>query len=282
MMTAIVPSLVVRGLNEFLGETCFDLKFCDFGLPRLLQSDNGSEFVNELMNKFSEAAGFDHRLITPYHPRANGIAERWVQSAVKGIRKQMNGAIKDWDKATPAVQLALNTKISERHQSRPFALMFNRTLNEFKDYTKDKNVRQISVEEMQEAIKKMKEIVLPAINERTNSVNESRKKKFDKEKTITEFTKGDQVMVRVRNKQGKLDAECEGPYTIVRKNKGGAYTLKDLQGELEARDHVPSELKLVLPRKDVNAEDKNFTVDRIVAHKKEPNNGYTVTHKMFQ
>lgn len=153
--------------------------------------------------------------------------------------------------------------------------MFNRALNKFKDYTKDKTVRQMSVEEIQEAIKKMEEIVLPAINERTKSVNEARKKKFDKEKTITEFTKGDQVMVRVRNKQGKLDAEYEGPYTIVRKNKGGAYTLKDLQGELELRDHVPSELKLVLPRKDVNAEDKNFTVDKIVAHRKDSNSSYS-------
>ena len=115
----------------------------------------------------------------------------------------------------------------------------------------------------------MKEIVLPTINERTNSVNEGRKKKFDKEKTFTEFTKGDQVMVRVRDEQGKLDAKYEGPYTIVRKNKGDAYALKYLQAGLEARDHVPSELKLVLPRKDVNAENKNFTVDRIVAHKKE-------------
>ncbi|PRP73043.1 hypothetical protein PROFUN_16753, partial [Planoprotostelium fungivorum] len=42
-----------------------------FGFPRILQSDNGTEFVNELMKLLKETAGFDHRLITPYHAAAN-------------------------------------------------------------------------------------------------------------------------------------------------------------------------------------------------------------------
>ncbi|OBZ86740.1 Pro-Pol polyprotein [Choanephora cucurbitarum] len=40
--------------------------FCDFGIPRILQSDNGKEFANQVMQRFKAKAWFDHRLITPY------------------------------------------------------------------------------------------------------------------------------------------------------------------------------------------------------------------------
>ena len=55
--------------------------FSDFGYPRILQSDNGSEFKNVTVKLLTESTGIDHRLTTPYHPRANGSAERWVQEA---------------------------------------------------------------------------------------------------------------------------------------------------------------------------------------------------------
>ncbi|KAG1224979.1 hypothetical protein G6F67_009403 [Rhizopus microsporus] len=59
--------------------------FCEYGLPKILQSDNGGEFVNELMQIFAEEAGFEHRLISSYHPRANGVSEKWVHKSTLAI-----------------------------------------------------------------------------------------------------------------------------------------------------------------------------------------------------
>ena len=39
------------------------------GFPRILQSDNGTEFVNSLVKTMSNNLGVNHRLLTPYHPR---------------------------------------------------------------------------------------------------------------------------------------------------------------------------------------------------------------------
>ena len=39
--------------------------FCDFGFPRTLQSDNGTEFVNSLVKDVYKVSGIDHRLISP-------------------------------------------------------------------------------------------------------------------------------------------------------------------------------------------------------------------------
>ena len=56
--------------------------FCDFGFPKIIQSDNGTEFVNKIIKAIVETATIDHQLITPYHPWANGLAEHYIQTTV--------------------------------------------------------------------------------------------------------------------------------------------------------------------------------------------------------
>jgi hypothetical protein len=46
------------------------------GLPQIIQSDNGKEFVNKILSSLISITSIDHRLITAYHARANGAAER--------------------------------------------------------------------------------------------------------------------------------------------------------------------------------------------------------------
>ena len=39
------------------------------GLPRLLTTDQGKEFKNELNKEMMNSLGIKHHLITPYHPQ---------------------------------------------------------------------------------------------------------------------------------------------------------------------------------------------------------------------
>ncbi|KAG0751239.1 hypothetical protein G6F61_013733 [Rhizopus arrhizus] len=141
--------------------------FSHYGFPRVIQSDNGGEFVNELMQLLAENAGYDHRLISSYHPRANGVSERWVQTAVNAIKKQIEGAKADWDLYVPSTQLYLNGKHNERTKTPPFTLMYGRNMNDFEDFSKEKN--KATKEEINKQlllnIKRMTEIVFPAIYE---------------------------------------------------------------------------------------------------------------------
>ena len=40
-----------------------------FGLPRVITSDQGSEFNNALDSRLMEMMGIERRLTTPYHPQ---------------------------------------------------------------------------------------------------------------------------------------------------------------------------------------------------------------------
>ncbi|KAJ8658132.1 hypothetical protein O0I10_006139, partial [Lichtheimia ornata] len=200
-------------------------RFC---LLRPIPNKEAVTIAKELVKLLKEVLdniGVD-RLTTPYHPQANGLAERWVQSAVMIIRKSIDGTSKDWDYFVPATQLALNNKISKRLNTPPFTLMFARKLNPFRDYRNDKVFRPMTQAQLLENIEHMT-IVFPAIKERTDFVVQQQKEHFDNTHNIINFTPGDHVMVKIPTRTGKLTPVYEGPYRVLRKNNGGAYELQD-------------------------------------------------------
>ena len=111
-----------------VAKTLFDI-FTTVGFPRVLQSDNGREFVNEVVKAMTEQMGVQHRLVTPYHPRGNGVAENHVKTACNVIRKEIKGDKAAWASHVPMAQIAMNTRIVALHNSTPFSLFFARRFN---------------------------------------------------------------------------------------------------------------------------------------------------------
>ena len=57
------------------------------GLPELIVTDNGSQFVSEEFKSFCQQRGIQHNTITPYHPRSNEEAERMVETFKLSLNK---------------------------------------------------------------------------------------------------------------------------------------------------------------------------------------------------
>ncbi|KAG0807119.1 hypothetical protein G6F16_013859 [Rhizopus arrhizus] len=143
--------------------------FSLLGYPRhFVCSDNGSEFKNEILENLFNAMGIDKRYTTPYHPSANGAAERYVQSAKKILAKFLEGATEDWHHYIPSVQLMINNKISTRLQTTPFSLMFARNINDFIEYRDDagelKKKEYMPHDELLKRIDHMSQVVFPVVN----------------------------------------------------------------------------------------------------------------------
>ena len=59
--------------------------FAARGLPDHLVSDNGPQFTSEEFTQFFCRNSIKHTRTAPYHPAANGAAERFVQTLKKAI-----------------------------------------------------------------------------------------------------------------------------------------------------------------------------------------------------
>ena len=219
---------------------------CDFGHPRIIQSDNGTEFNNELLEHFSLLYKWDHRFSTPYYPQGNGIAERSVKSCINLLQKRVQEDITNWSSMLPSVQIGLNHNISSLHGSTPFSLMFARKLNPFNNFT-DAQLTVPSAEDIQKRAQFVSNILFPSIKEHVQHKIEHRNSNWNKRHCIREqLPVGSVVMARIPGKRPKLKPPFVGPYRIVRRTNAATYILADSNGSILPRAFQLSQLKLVM------------------------------------
>ena len=77
ILTSVSARAVIRKLDAI---------FARQDIPDVRKSDNGPPFNGSEFKNFTDFLGFKHRRITPYWPKANGEAERLVQTLEKNIR----------------------------------------------------------------------------------------------------------------------------------------------------------------------------------------------------
>lgn len=64
--------------------------FSLIGIPDEVMSDNGPPFNGRAFAEFATYMGFKHRRITPEHPQANGMAEKFMSSLGRVIRRAIS------------------------------------------------------------------------------------------------------------------------------------------------------------------------------------------------
>ena len=61
---------------------------CTFPTPKIIQSDNGTEFCNAVVKELTDQHGVIHKQVAAYNPRANGTAENNVGVSQRVLRKR--------------------------------------------------------------------------------------------------------------------------------------------------------------------------------------------------
>ena len=73
----------IRVVSKFI----YQKIICKHGCPEVLQSDQGTHFVNRVIKDLMEKFRIKHRLSSPYHPQTNGLVERFNQTLCKKLAK---------------------------------------------------------------------------------------------------------------------------------------------------------------------------------------------------
>jgi hypothetical protein len=70
--------------------------FSRFGVPRALISDQGTHFINKLMENLLKKYNVKHKIATPYHPQTSGQVEVSNRQIKKILEKTVSASRKDW------------------------------------------------------------------------------------------------------------------------------------------------------------------------------------------
>ena len=257
---------------------CFLEFFSRFGCPKELLSDNGTQFVNELIREFLLLVNSNHLLTTPYSKEENGLVERANKEVLRHLQNMVyDDKLRDeWDIALPLVRRILNATDHSAIGTSPAQLVYAGAIdldrNIIKEFNKIKKKNKIS-DYLSKMMSLQKAIVNKAIETQliTNN-NHFKNKKIHG----TEFSLGEYVLIRYpmsrmgRKAPTKLHTPWQGPMKIISKIDSIYTVLNLITGKLT--DVHISRMKLFVQDVDKSPEevaaedDEMFIVDEIIEH----------------
>lgn len=249
--------------------------FAAFGLPKILQSDNGPEFTNDVLRALVKLCGIEHRFISPYNPRCDGKVERSIGTVMGIIKKLLHGTTNHWPLFVPFAQLSFNNKISSLTNSSPFSLMFGRSVNELKDYTSE-DVKIISLDHWRQHQEKILSLIFPAISDNIKVSKDKMIQTINKHRRTllaNNIPNGAIVMIKDVLRANKWEAKYVGPYTAIRRTRNGNYVLRDSTGDILDRHIPPDQIKLVSRKpRESDLQNNVYEIESISKHRGSPGN----------
>lgn len=227
-----------------------------WGAPRVLVSDNGTEFINAIIQRTCDELGVKHRPIAPYHAQANPV-ER-VNRVVKTMITSFLGADqREWDKHLQEFQFACNSAVHASTQATPAFLTQGRELAPLKTLDPEKPTPTTTLADIVTWKDRMER--LEAIRDYTavclDKANESQAHYYNRGRTRKSYAVGDWVWKRntqlssaAKNFSAKLAPKYVGPFLVVERTRSPlVYRLQNGEGKDVGTCHVKN-LKLVINR----------------------------------
>lgn len=225
-----------------------DNVFLMFGVPRILLSDNGKQFVSKELKALTHTYNIQHITTAYYHPQANAC-ERQHGTLKIMLSSFVADNHRRWDTLLPKVACAMRTGVNESTGLTPFFINFGREIilngqNHIPpEVTDDPTVEQNNLcpGERSEILR----TVFKDVRARLNKAQQSSAKRYNLRRRHVQYNVGDLVWRKnyvtsdaARYFTAKLAPKFIGPFVISKKISPYIYELKNSRGKSLGSWHV--------------------------------------------
>ncbi|XP_006813838.1 uncharacterized protein LOC100371911 [Saccoglossus kowalevskii] len=210
-LKTITAKVVVEALVHF---------FTRYGLPKEIQSDQGSNFMSGLFQEVMHQLGASQLKSSAYHPQSQGALERYHQTLKNMLGSYCTECPEDWDKGIPLVLFATRDTPSDSTGFSPFELVYGHNVRGPLKLLKEKFLVAEPETNMLDYICKFRERYFKAGEIAAEHLKVSQnvtKKKSDRNAKARQFSPGDKVLVLLPLVGEQLAAKFSGPYEIKKK-----------------------------------------------------------------
>ena len=206
------------------------IKFFTFvGLPKSVQSDQGSNFMSGIFQQVMHELGIKQYRSSAYHPESQGALERFHQTLKNMIRSYCFDTEKDWDEGIHLLLFAVRESVQESLGFSPFELVFGHSVRGPLKLLKEKflsndetplNLLQY-VSDFRNRLSRACEVARSNLKTSQGKMKE----RYDNHVIDRKFKPGDKVLALLPIPGRPLQARYFGPYTIDKKTSDLNYTI---------------------------------------------------------
>lgn len=207
----ITARTVVEALVQF---------FTRYGLPKEIQSDQGSNFMSGIFKQVMKELGIKQLTSSAYHPQSQGALERYHQTLKTMLRAYCLEYPEDWDKGVLFVVFATRDAPNESTGFTPFELVYGHEVRGPLKLVKEKFLDEKSETNLLDYVCTFRERLWKACEVAKTHLYTSQqvmKSHFDKNAKARNLKPDDQVLVLLPIPGEPLNARFSGPYRVIKR-----------------------------------------------------------------
>ncbi|KAI2644688.1 Retrovirus-related Pol polyprotein from transposon 17.6 [Labeo rohita] len=229
------------------------LKFCTtFGLPKVIQSDQGSNFTSKIFKQVLESLGINHQTSTAHHPESQGALERFHQTLKTMLRRYCMESGKDWVEGLPFLMFAVRESVQESLGFSPAELVFGHTvrgpLKLLSEQLLNPSSKPVPVDDYVTSLREKLHKAQSLAKIQLSAAQSKMKRQFDKNSVKREFNPGDSVLVFLPSPGSILHSKFAGPYLVERKLNQTNYLIATPDRKCKSRVCHVNRLKAYVER----------------------------------
>ena len=185
------------------------------GPPEVLVSDGAPEFVGTIQTELYKGLGVIRKVISPYHPQANGQIERLFRTIKPMLAIAARNHQHEWAEYVPLIAYAYNTAYHESIRNTPYFLLYGR--DPAPGDTPSANNDNIS-ESVPQWLSRL-QWARDQVTHELQQAHERNRHYYDQRVAAQDYHIGDLVLIRnvAPNRAGpyKLEPRFVGPYRVI-------------------------------------------------------------------
>ena len=191
------------------------------GVPSEILSDQGVQFMSNLMNEVSRLLSVKHLTSSPYHPQCNGLCEKFNGTLKQMLMRLCIEKPKDWDRYIGAVLFAYREVPQESLGFSPFELLYGRAVRGPMAILRELWTKETAAEEVKTTyqyvvdLRNQLEDTCRLAQESLKQAQGKAKKYFDRKTKMRTLEAGSKVLVMLPTAHNKLQTQWRGPYVVA-------------------------------------------------------------------
>ena len=188
-----------------VAKVLYDNFFMHYGFPAKLHSDQGRLFEGKVIAALCDLAGIEKTRTSPYHPKGNGLTERFNRTLINMLGTLDPDQKSDWKKYIPSLVHAYNCTRHDSTGFSPYELMFNRQPRLPVDLLLGSEPPQSSIaySSFVDSMKQRLKYSYDLASQRSKDAQKTQKRIYDLRTRGNVLYPGDRILVRQVAFQGK-------------------------------------------------------------------------------